>query len=72
MDNEGDRWFRISQDRRREKAVVARRARKRAAEAIRRAAQLDRAFAQSPSIKMERTEWTYDELGNLSRVIYSR
>jgi hypothetical protein len=66
--SEGDRWFHIIQDRKREHAARVRKANTRARTAAERAR--DHA-SQGQHIKMEHTEWTYDEHGNLSRAIYS-
>ena len=66
---EGDRWFAIVQDRKREWAARARRASNRARGATKRA---ERQQVANHGIQMEHTEWTYDEYGNLSRMIYRR
>lgn len=70
---EGDRWFHLTQDRKREKRRIADRARKRALRATRREGRLDRAFyATAPKAQMEVTEWVYDEFGNMSRKIFAK
>ena len=66
---EGDRWFAIVQDRKREWAARARQANKRSRSAARRAEQQQQ--VANRGIQMERTEWMYDEHGNLSRMIYA-
>lgn len=69
--NESDRWFHIEQDRKRERTARVRRAKKRAATMARREATLDRAFqTKTIQTKMNLTEWTLDEHGNLSRVLF--
>lgn len=68
---ESDRWFHIEQDRRREQAARVRRAKKRAATAALRERVLERAFApKAIQTKMNLTEWTLDEHGNLSRILF--
>ena len=65
---EGDRWFHVEQDRKRERAAWERRAKTRARTAAERAQD---GRSQCPGIKMEHTEWTTDAQGNLSRMIYA-
>ena len=66
---EGDRWFHVEQDRKREHAARVRRAKTKARTAAERAQD---GRSQCPGIKMEHTEWTYDAQGNLSRIIYQK
>lgn len=75
MTDEGFRWFRITQDRKRElKAMQARirkrrdRAKKR--EQAKRREQYIEARCQGVGVGMKLSEWTVDEHGNLSRILY--
>jgi hypothetical protein len=70
--DEGDRWFHVEMERPREMRKRAELAKRRAERSARREEKLQRAFAgTTPGIRMQITEWVYDEYGNLCRKIYA-
>ena len=64
--DEGDRWFHIAQDRKREQNKLIRRAIKR--ERAREYARRSREMTTAP-VTMSVTEWVEDEHGNLCRTV---
>lgn len=72
MSDEGERWFAIEMQRKREKRQRTDRARRRAQKAAQREQALQRVFSgTTPKLKMQVTEWETDAQGNLSRKIYA-
>jgi hypothetical protein len=65
--DEGERWFHIEQDRKRELQARVRRAKRRVERAARR--EQTRQQGVNPKIRMQVSEWAYDENGVLTRTI---
>lgn len=71
MTDEGDRWFAVEQDRKRERQQRASRAKRRAQRSAQREQELQRAFAGKTDVQMQITEWETDEHGNLCRKVFA-
>jgi hypothetical protein len=69
MSEEGDRWFRIEQDRKRALRKIEARAKKRLLNEKHRDLRKHRAAIPT---EMTASEWFVDEFGNLSRIIIGR